>query len=288
MASVYMLLRLVGVFATLTITDVLDMLGDIGHREIERIYGAAKAEPALVSPARRITVTPIGKATQTLLHQGMPRYVLALDVPRLISLAGAADATIRIPLAVGDSITAGGRLAEVEGPTPIPEEHLRAGILLGRDRTYETGPKHAIRLLADIAIRALSPAINDPTTAVHSLDQIEAVLRRLGESDLDIGDVRDSSGPLRLVYPAATWEEYLELGLTEIQHYGAQSVQIERRLAALFALLRTTLPESRRPAVDRLARDWLVAVHDAFPEQWLRDKAGQVDRQGVGHPSFHA
>jgi uncharacterized membrane protein len=284
MASVFMLLRLVGVFATLTITDVLDMLGEIAHREIERVYGPAKAEAALASASRTDAVAPRVRAPQTLSHRGMPRYVVSVDTRRLVAMAQAADATIRVAVAVGDSITAGGRLAEVEGVTPIPDEELRAGILLGHDRTYERGPKHAMRLLVDIAIRALSPAVNDPTTAVHSLDQIEAILHRLGESDLDIGKVRDSSGVVRLVYPAATWEEYLELGVTEIQHYGAQSVQIERRLAALFTLLRTTLPESRRPAVERLAGERLVAVQEAFPAQWLRDKAEPVDRQGVGHP----
>jgi hypothetical protein len=76
--------------------------------------------------------------------------------------------------------------------------------------------------------------------------------------------------------------------VSEIQHYGVQAVQIERRLAALFTLLRTTLPVSRRPAIERLARERLVTVREAFPGGWLRDMAEQVDRQGVGHPSFDA
>jgi uncharacterized membrane protein len=292
--SVCLLLRLVQVFATLTITDVLDILGDMGHREIERIYGDAadgtKARDVQDRDVQeRDDAAADGRATQTLVHRGGPRYVVAIDVARLVAIARAANAVIHIPVAVGDSITAGTEVASIERTGAlVPEEELRAAIVLGRDRTCEEGPKHAIRLLVDIAIRALSPAINDPTTAVHSLDQIEALLRRLGESDLDIGDVRDSSGRLRLVYPAPTWEDYLELGVTEIQHYGAEAVQVQRRLAALFTLLRDTLPTARQASVDRLGRERHVFVREAFPMEFLRDKAERADRQGVGHTSLDA
>ena len=60
-------------------------------------------------------------------------------------------------------------------------------IELGEERTFEQDPKYAIRLLVDIAIKALSPAINDPTTAVQALDQIEDLLLRLGQRHLEIG-----------------------------------------------------------------------------------------------------
>ena len=80
--------------------------------------------------------------------------------------------------------------------------------------------------------------------------------------------MRDSSGALRLVYEATTWEDYLELGLTEIQHYGAASVQVERRLAELLAFLAEHLPEGRQAAVE-----WLVGHARTAPR----------DRQGLGH-----
>ena len=59
------------------------------------------------------------------------------------------------------------------------------------ERTFEQDPKYALRLLVDIAIRALSPAINDPTTAVQALDQIQDLLLRLGRRRLEIGAVRE-------------------------------------------------------------------------------------------------
>ena len=101
---------------------------------------------------------------------------------------------------------------------------------LGRERTFEQDPKYPIRILVDIAIKALSPAINDPTTAVQTIDQIEDLLRRLGEHELDAGCVSDANGVVRLIFPMPTWEDYLTLAFDEIRQYGVTSVQVMRRL----------------------------------------------------------
>jgi hypothetical protein len=69
----------------------------------------------------------------------------------------------------------------------------------------------AVRLLVDIAIRALSPAVNDPTTAVQALDQIEDLLHRLSRRQLDAAEVHDATGVLRLTFLVPTWEDYLDL-----------------------------------------------------------------------------
>ena len=71
----------------------------------------------------------------------------------------------------------GGRMA-------LPQAELLSAVRLERERTFEQDPKYALRLLVDIAIRALSPAVNDPTTAVQALDQIADLLRRLGSRQL--------------------------------------------------------------------------------------------------------
>lgn len=65
--------------------------------------------------------------------------------------------------------------------------NLRRTIGLEMQRTFEQDPKYPIRLLVDVAIKALSPAINDPTTAVQAIDQIEDLLKRLGRRELQAG-----------------------------------------------------------------------------------------------------
>ena len=89
----------------------------------------------------------------------------------------------------------------------VAEKALLRAIRLENERTFEQDPKYPIRLLVDIAIKALSPAINDPTTAVQAIDQIEDLLRRLARHDLEVGHVRDAEGVLRLIVPMPTWED---------------------------------------------------------------------------------
>ena len=116
--------------------------------------------------------------------------------------------------AVGDTLVDDTLMLRVHGAkTPLSEKELMGAIELARERTFEQDPKYPIRLLVDIAIKALSPAINDPTTAVQAMDQIEDLLRRLGRRDLDAGYARDADGVLRLIFPMPTWEDYLALVL---------------------------------------------------------------------------
>ena len=76
----------------------------------------------------------------------------------------------------------------------LRDDEMLKTIELRRERTFEQDPKYPIRLLVDVAIKALSPAINDPTTAVQTIDQIEDLLRRLGGSQLEAGDIKDADG----------------------------------------------------------------------------------------------
>ena len=93
--------------------------------------------------------------------------------------------------AVGDTILDGAPLLTVHGASAnLPEQELRRAVVLKPERTFAQDPKYPLRLLVDIAIKALSPAINDPTTAVQAIDQIEDLLRRLGRRDLDAGHRR--------------------------------------------------------------------------------------------------
>jgi uncharacterized membrane protein len=114
-------------------------------------------------------------------------------------------------------------------------------VRLATSRTFEQDPKYAIRLLVDVAIRALSPAIYDPTTAVQALDQIEDWLRQLGRRQLDAGYAGDSAGVVRVTFPCPTWQDYLTLSFDEIRQFGGSSVQVLRRLRAALVGLEDTI-----------------------------------------------
>ena len=143
--------------------------------------------------------------------------------------------------------------------------------------------KNPIRLLVDIAIKALSPAINDPTTAVQTIDQLEDLLRRLGSAELDAGYAVDKNGALRLVFPTPTWEDYLTLAFDEIGHFGSSSVQVMRRMRSALVGFVDSLPSQERVEAVRRYLGRLDRVIEASPLD-VEDKrmAREKDPQGIG------
>ncbi len=113
----------------------------------------------------------------------------------------------------------------------------------------EQDPTFAFRVLVDIAIKALSPAINDPTTAVLSIDQLHRLLRLAGQRQLRSEQILDEAGQVRVIFRTPNWEDFVHLTFWEIRHYGAENIQIARRLRAMIENLIETVPEFRHPAL---------------------------------------
>jgi uncharacterized membrane protein len=221
--------------------------------------------------------------TQTLTHAGRPQVIQAIRVAELLTLANESGAVIEVAAAVGDTVLQKTPLLRVySARQPLDEQRLKAAFEIGDERTFEQDPKYAIRLVVDIAIKALSPAINDPTTAVTALDQIEDLLIRLGDCRLDIGNYRDSQGALRLVVPFPKWDDFLRLSLDEIRFCGANSVQVMRRMNALVENLSEVLPAERHEALRHWAERLQGTVDRTFRDEDEKQDASVADRQGLG------
>jgi uncharacterized membrane protein len=159
---------------------------------------------------------------------------------------------------------------------------VRRAIAIEDERTIDQDPLYALRLLVDIATRALSPAVNDPTTAVQVLDRIEAVLRLLAAKDLSAGVIRDGRGTVRLVVPLPGWDDFVAVACTEIREFGAPSVQVARRLRALLVDLVRDLAPSRRPALEHELDLLDRTIERHYHEPAERALALVPDRQGLG------
>jgi uncharacterized membrane protein len=155
-------------------------------------------------------------------------------------------------------------------------------VALGANRSIEGNPAFGFRILVDIAIKALSPAINDPTTGVLAVDQIHNLLRLLGSRQLDPGVVRDSSGEVRLVYRTPCWEDFVTLAVTEIRLFGANSPQVTRRLQVMFEQLVQVVPEERAGALRKEMAILRRTIDRALADPEDRILAGVGDRQGFG------
>ncbi|MBA4187810.1 MAG: DUF2254 domain-containing protein [Planctomycetaceae bacterium] len=214
---------------------------------------------------------------------GRSGVVMAFGLEHLIRLAQSTDSTIEMLPQVGDSVTRGEPLFRVYGGTrPLPSHSLRACVAVGTERTLDQDPRFAFRILVDIANKALSPAINDPTTGVLAIDQINNLLLSLGRRRLDEGLAYDCDGKLRVVYGTPDWPDYVTLAVSEIRQYGEGSLQVIRRLRAMLEHLIANLPEARWPSLQQELAMLNNAVARKFPDEDDRKRAGIGDYQGVG------
>jgi uncharacterized membrane protein len=284
--SMLLFSRLVQSLNDLQITSVLHAIGDRGRAVIRDMFQRLDERSAAEAPTTKdaADAQDLGPAVQTVMYTGNPRTVAELDIRRMVRQAQQANCVIMMACAVGDTLFDASPLLTVHGARqPISEKELMRAVHLRLERTFEQDPKYPLRLLVDIAIKALSPAINDPTTAVQAIDQIEDLLRRLGRRDLDAGYARDWQGNLRLVYPMPTWEDYLTLAFDEIRQYGATSVQVMRRLRSTFIELASSQTDAARAAAVRRYLDHLdLVIERSTLDVEDRVKAHQEDRQGLG------
>jgi uncharacterized membrane protein len=270
----------------LQITHVLHVIGDKGRRVIRETF--QRLDEKVKNQSKRgqetCNVSELGPVVQTLRYFAAPRVIKSFDINDLVRQARHAGAVIVMACGVGDTLVENTLLLQVHGTkTVLLESDLVRAVHFGFERTSEQDPKYPIRLLVDIAIKALSPAINDPTTAVQAIDQIEDLLRRLGGRDLDAGYASDTDGDLRLIFPTPKWEDYLVLAFDEVRHYGADSVQVVRRLrSALVGLADSMTDDTRISAVQRYLKQLDLTVDRSILTADDQETARQEDRQGLG------
>jgi uncharacterized membrane protein len=165
----------------------------------------------------------------------------------------------------------------------LDDRALRRALAFGAERTMEQDPMFAFRILVDIAAKALSPAINDPTTGVLALDQIHRLLRSVGQRHLDTEALLDASGEHGVIFHTPDWEDYVVLAVSEIRQYGHGSIQVVRRLRAMLENLIATLPPIRRLPLEDQLRMVERSVDRDFPDEEDRRSAAAADPQGLGH-----
>jgi uncharacterized membrane protein len=289
-----MFLRLLVTFrTTLTVVGLTTLIGHDLRELINVLYPAPfgpadRDQPAWAPPEPAPPGAPPSGEPQsgeppswTIRHAGEPGVFQSFDELKAVRLAGKLGASIRFIPAVGDFVVTGAVLATGTGGQPAPWT-VRALVRIGPVRTLEQDPAYGLRMLVDIAIRALSPAVNDPTSAIQALDQIDDIVTRLAGRSLGEGRLHDLSGRVVISYPAPTWDAFLSLAVDEILLYGSGSLQVTRRLRALLDDLRASTPPARWPAIDAKLAALRRAIRRAFPDETEQAEAAQPDRQGIG------
>ena len=216
-----------------------------------------------------------------------PAAIQAVNLRGVATWAGQHECLVVMRHSVGEFMETGDLLFEVygnPGQADAAERALRGLVALGLERTIEQDPAFALRVIVDIANKALSPGINDPTTAVQALDYLGESLRVIGHADLSAPSWRTGAARRGVVVPIRRWEDFLALGIAEIREFGGTSIQVMRRMrAVLEKLLQEVRPENWAAVKAEIARlDATVAA--GFSGSMDRDWAGIADRQGLGGP----
>ncbi|MBP0595762.1 DUF2254 domain-containing protein [Paraburkholderia sp. LEh10] len=254
-------------------------VGDQGIAVIESVYPAPTAG-VVIQPERD---KERGVPDRIVRQRGKPGIVLAVNLERLVAKARRADIVIEFVPQVGDFVAVDEPLFYLYGNSgSIDDRRLRTLVAFGTERTMEQDPMFAFRILVDIALKALSAAINDPTTAVLAIDQLHRLLRMVGKRSLHVEEIADTSGQVRVILRTPNWEDFVHISFREIRQYGAGSIQIARRQRAAIENLIQNLPEHRHDAlrVELTLLDRAIASKHPFPEDLALARI--PDSQGLG------
>jgi uncharacterized membrane protein len=291
--TVAVLLTVISVAAFLYLIDysarllrpvtIVWLLGERGLAVVDQIY------PAKVSDKQVVVAPPaLGGPTAEIRHQRPSAIVLAVDLETIKREAARTGGAIELVIRVGDFVATGEVLYRLHGKgMQANEPSLRQAIAMGRERTIEQDPTFAFRIIVDIALKALSKAINDPTTAVLAIDQLHRLLRVVGRRHLH-DDLIAVDGGGWVIVKTPDWSDFVELSCREIRFYGAENFQVARRLRAMLENLIEALPERRAPLLLRELDLLDQAIDRAHALADDRALSRVSDLQGLGSTAREA
>ena len=200
-------------------------------------------------------------------------YIRYIDINRLVALAKAYRIRVRLERRVGHFVPAGVPLMSVSDVERVPADralHLLGTFDIGPTRTMQQDVEFGIIQIVDIGLRAISPAINDPSTAISCVNQLSRVVIRW------IGRVPPPShyyAPphvLRLTVPWLGFQGLLDTAFEQIRHYAVSDVAVSLRLLRAFDDIASTTPhaELKRPLLER-ARRVVAGCAGSLPEDEL-------------------
>jgi uncharacterized membrane protein len=223
---------------------------------IERHYQPRDEGPADAEPHRRGRFAD----ANTVITSDSSGFVQRVHVDKLVKEARSMDAVIVVWIRSGDHVSAGSPIASValkSGHIDEMTKVVRQSVNLGFERTLEQDPSLGLRQLVDIAVKALSPSVNDPTTAAHAVGHLGDLLTRLQNRHLGPAVHADEDGTARVVALDRDIRYYLEVAVAQIRRYAAKEP------AVLISLL-------------RMLRDLATVAHDDEQRREVERQIGLI------------
>lgn len=258
---------------------ILTRIHDETRHTLERMYPEGVGEDTEDARLER----PTGLPSLLVPYPGTSGVLVAVDEEHLFACARKAGVTLVLVPMLGDFVPHGSTLFEVWGDgAKLHVKALLSSVSIGPERTLQQDTAFGFRQLVDIAERALSPGINDPTTAVQAIDQLHDLLRRMVHRRFPSPARKDEDGTPRLVCPRPDWSAYVRLAVDEVRDYGEDSIQIPQRLRFLLEDLLRVAPAFRRGELQRQLALLDASIERAFPDEREAATAHHANPQGHG------
>jgi len=212
-------------------------------------------------------------------------YLQAVNETAIARIAGGKDLTIGMEVRLGDFVLPGAVIASVWPSSGVTDEvvrRVRRAFVLGPERTLQQDVVHALSELVDIAVRALSPSVNDPETAKSCIDRLGEVLALFGQREFSPRLRTDDENRVYMIARQISYEEAVSLALGPLRHFGAGNPAVAVQLVQTCTRVMQVVPGSRRGAL-LAERDRIIAAarQQAGPEEMEAvDRAAGWHRQG--------
>lgn len=238
--------------SSIQVGSIVSHLGETTDAVVQRYFSDATESVAVRADEVEWTATGSPQLELATTEHG---HVVEIDHRALVSWAEEHDCVVELLHPVGAFVVEGSPAVRVWGGRASEEAAgpVREAVVVEQDRSHHQDPAFGIRKLVDIAERALSPGINDPTTAVQVIDELHRVCRTLVQR-FDLPRVVSHDGAVRLVHRPQEIGDLLDLSAEEILHYGNESLQVPRRIIAMIADLRQVTRSEHVEHLDRWER----------------------------------
>jgi uncharacterized membrane protein len=249
---------------------------------VEKIAGETEAiiDELMPEPRRRDRMpeaaAPEPTEGETAVSSGVSGYVRFIDIRRLVFLARSYGVSIRIVRRVGHFVPAGIPLLMVskgDRLSPLRSAELRGAFDLGPTRTLQQDVEFGILQIVDIALRAISPAVNDPSTAISCVDQLSRILIRFASREEPASLLYEPPGRLRVSIRWPGFERLVDAAFDQIRLYARADVAVSLRMLRALGDIVSTIPD---PVVQQALADRGRRIVTGCAEQLDEDELGEL------------
>ena len=240
--------------ASIQASQIIRVIVEDIERAIPRSYPSRKGDLA----ADTLDFGSLRQCGEMPLEARRSGYLQTIDLDAMMSVATSFDIGVEVIAKPGDHVKADGKLAQICGANQLEEKaigRLRNSFILGRQRTPVQDIRYPFQQLTEVVIRALSPGINDPFTAINGIDELESAIALLARQSHLPDKRKDDAGKLRLIMPRPTVSELLEETVRHIAIYGARDRFVMAGLRRVLDAARTHRDDATEATLRRIAEE---------------------------------